>query len=105
MSDVINSSGFGTLSGSLAAPSRVMTITGGKNFVTIANLDATNWVHVKADTDPGPYKVALPGTTATIAIGPPSAPNVRNVIGFAQPPNGSGGGATVVIALAADKLI
>ena len=105
MADVINSMGFGTLSGSLASPSTIMTITGGKNFVTLANLDTTNWVHAKADSDPGPYKVALPGTTLTIAIGPPSAPNVRNVKGFAQPPNGSGGGATVVIALAADKLI
>lgn len=104
MADAISATlGFGSVAGSSAAPVDIVTLTSyPKNFVTLTNFDATNWLFAKDASDPGPFKVAGPGASLTIAHGPPNGNNTRKIIGFGATPS-NGGAATVVAAISADK--
>lgn len=110
MADVL-ALGYGTVAGTRAAPATLISsaqATGaqyaGANFFQIANLDATNWLFVKAQDDPGPFVVALPGQSALIARGPQSANNVKGLIGFATTPS-EGATITLTAAIVGKKLV
>ncbi len=109
MADVINAvTGFGTTAGTgtAAAPEDIYTMTRGtkRNFVTITNTDGTNWFLAKDAVIPGPYKVALPGASLTIAVGPQSANNLSKIVGFGCAPGDATTGHAVQVVLAADKM-
>lgn len=107
MADAIDGTlGFGTVAGSSASPVDILTLTkaSGKdrNFVVLTNTDVTNWLFAKDSTDPGCYKIALPGQSLTIAHGPQSANNVTKIRGWGATPSNAGN-ASVLVVVSGDK--
>ncbi len=101
--------GFGTISaGTSASPITVLDLSANsgafkRNWVTLSNLDPTNWLFLKSADDPGPFKIALPGANVTVQRSK-AGNNVTKVIGFAATPYNAGTG-TLVAALVADGLL
>lgn len=99
MADVIDGTlGFGTVTGTSAAPDTLLTFTAALrlNFISLVNDDTTNWLFAKASDDPGCYQIAKPGETLTIARGPQASNNLFGVIGFGAEPLNADTAAVVV---------
>ena len=95
-----------------AAPATLfssLTEKGGVNFDTFYNADTTNWAFIKDASDPGAYVLIQPGQYGTVARGPQSANNAKNIVGFATAPSADyiadGAPATCKITLCAKKLV
>lgn len=109
MADLL-ATGFGTVGGSRASPVTLLgktTETAGLNFVTFQNLASATgpWLFAKEQGDPGAYCVARPQEYITLAYGPQSANNAKEIIGFGA--NVSGTTETdgdVLVRLASKKL-
>jgi hypothetical protein len=105
MADVL-ANGWGTVIGSRASPQTLLSSDSnerGANFVTLRNTSLTDWLFAKEVSDPGVYKVAGPGQALTIAMGPPSANNVKLVKGFATTTDGTTASDGVVVLVEAIK--
>ena len=106
MADVLDPVfGFGTVTGgSVASPLTLLTLSPNhKNFITLHNDAASDWLFAKEASDPGPYKRAAGGLELTVCRGPQASNVLGKIIGFATAANDTSSSGTVVAALCADK--
>ena len=94
-----------------AAPGTILsksTDICGTNFETFYNADTTNWAFLKGESDPGSFVLIQPGQHGTVAYGPPSANNLKRIVGFGTAPSSDyiadGAPATCKITLVSKKL-